>query len=113
MVSGAIAEFFKNLKFDVFYKPIFSLSSIILGLSLFLPVIVASQAKVQLFSFIGVLYSILAWFINETFAVFVKNINERREKGYSDYWLMMVLFHVFIQACFLVTFIYFLIHSLK
>ncbi|PIN94729.1 hypothetical protein COU61_00310 [Candidatus Pacearchaeota archaeon CG10_big_fil_rev_8_21_14_0_10_35_13] len=82
-----LKQFLKNLKLNVFYQPILGVSLIILVLSLFIPVVGASQTKIQLSSLVAVIYSILAWFSDDFVGTIQQNVNQRREQYDDKFWM--------------------------
>ena len=98
-----IEGFIKNIKMNVFYKPVFVLSFIILILSLFFDTKGLPNNDVQLLSFMGIIYSIFAWIINDFVFVVQQNFNFRPELN-EKYGFRMIVFSLGTQ--FLLFFIF-------
>jgi hypothetical protein len=76
-------EFPIKMKLDTFYKAILTLSAIILVLSLFIPFepqIEIYKLKVLISSVYWILYSVVAWFIDDKMRVFFEYTPDSTEK---------------------------------
>ena len=78
-------EIFKNLQYDVFYKAIFVVFSVILILSIFLETKGISNEKIQMLAITAVLYSFVAWFTNDIIRLWQGQLNELRATIDVDY----------------------------
>jgi hypothetical protein len=80
-----LPDVFKNIKYDIHYKAIFSLFGIVLIISLFYSDFKDFPNKIQLLCFISIGYSLIAWFINQMLATWQDQMNELRGRMDIDY----------------------------
>ena len=78
-------EVFKNIQYDVYYKAVFVLFSVIFILSLFLDTKVIPNNKIQFLSIVSIVYSLSAWFVNGLLGIWQMQLNELRGKIELDY----------------------------
>jgi len=80
-----VLDIFKNIKYDVHYKGIFSLFGIIFVLTLFYYDLDDFPNKIQLLCLISIGYSVIAWFIHEMMTIWERQMNELRGRMDIDY----------------------------
>ena len=80
-----IWEIFRNIQYDVYYKAIFVVFSVILILSIFLETKGIPNEKIQMLAITAVLYSFVAWFTNDVIRLWQGQLNELRARIDIDY----------------------------
>jgi len=104
-----IWDIFRNIQYDIFYKAIFVVFSIILILSFFVETIGISNEKTRMLAITAVLYSFSAWFTNDTIRIWQRQINELRGRIEIDYMgnlKKVITLNVGLFFIFLVVFLY-------